>query len=247
MKSKKPTFFVFSPFLPLCFAIIVQEMNFLFAFLVSKQYLCRYFKTRDMELKCPQCGKWMAVSQEELVIHDCQVVCPQCLAVCQYEGGALVVRDDSDAPYRHNAAVESDKRETAKFCHSCGKKLPEGISFCPYCGVDLSAPFEAAAPEPVVEPKPVVHAPEPVREERPEPVPERQSTPEPSATHQSRPRVEDKLRTITQHYSVAHPHPQQHGTMPGTTFKIVAYTVIALLLILLVYIIIAGLSIEPSM
>ena len=98
-----------------------EQKAFLFAFLAAKQYLCRYFNDKDMELKCPQCGKWMAVSQEELVMHDCQVVCPQCLSVCQYEGGALVVRNDSDAPYRHNAVVESSKTETARFCHSCGK------------------------------------------------------------------------------------------------------------------------------
>ena len=230
-------------------------MNFLFAFLVSKQYLCRYFKTRDMELKCPQCGKWMAVSQEELVIHDCQVVCPQCLAVCQYEGGALVVRDDSDAPYRHNATVESDKRDTAKFCHSCGKKLPEGISFCPYCGADLSAPFEAEAPEP----EPVApREPEPETPQEPSPTSrgsatapsapaERQQAPEPAAPRQSQPRVEDKLRTIAHHYSVTRPHPHQQDTMPSQTFKIVAYAIIALLVFLLVYIIFAGLSIEPSM
>ena len=144
----------------------------------SKQYLCGYFK-KDyrMELKCPQCGKWMAVSQEELLIHDCQVVCPQCLAVCLYEGGELVVRDDSYAPYRHNAAVESDKREVTKFCHSCGKKLPEGISFCPYCGVDLSAPFESPNEKkeepvqlaaPVQSKKPV----EPVKQEKPAEKPE---------------------------------------------------------------------------
>lgn len=191
----------------------------------------------------------MAVSQEELVIHDCQVVCPQCLAVCQYEGGALVVRDDSDAPYRHNATVESDKRDTAKFCHSCGKKLPEGISFCPYCGVDLSAPFETAPIEPVVEPQPVApRQPEPVREEqRPDPVPEPQPRPEAVTARQAQPRVEDKLRTITQHYSAAHPHPHQQGAMPGPVFKIVAYSVIVLLLLLLVYIIYSGLSVEPTL
>ena len=209
-----------------------------------------------MELKCPQCGKWMAVSQEELVIHDCQVVCPQCLAVCQYEGGALVVRNDSDAPYRRNAAVEIDKTPQNKtFCYSCGKKLPEGISFCPYCGADLRAPFDAAAPEPVVvEPKPAV-------QQKPEPKPEPVSKPEPRQPEEAtalrskpqetprthnEPGLEDKLRTINHHYSIAHPHPQQHGTMPGTAFKIVAYTVIGLLLALLVYIIYAGLSIEPK-
>ena len=202
-----------------------------------------------MELKCPKCGKWMAVSQEELVIHDCQVVCPQCLAVCQYEGGALVVRDDSDAPYRHNAAVESDTRDTAKFCHSCGKKLPEGISFCPYCGADLSAPFQSPEPEPTVVPEPVRQPepkPEPVHSQREEAPAER---PEPKETPRAKtePRVEEKLRTIAHHYNRMHPQLQQHGTMPSRGFKIFAYITIALLLLLLIYIIYAGLSIEPNL
>ncbi len=204
-----------------------------------------------MELKCPQCGKWMAVSQEELLIHDSQVVCPQCLAVCQYENGGLVVRDDSDAPFRHNAAVDSSKFETtARFCHSCGKKLPEGISFCPYCGADLSAPFEAETP---VEPAPAPSTPAKPRE--PEPV----AQPAPVATTPKKqpqqreevrkpiPQVENSLRTIPRQYSSMHPQLHQHGTMPSTRFKIFAYAVIALLLALLVFIIIAGSSIEPSM
>lgn len=203
-----------------------------------------------MELKCPQCGKWMAVSQEELVIHDCQVVCPQCLAVCQYQGGALVVRDDSDAPYRHNATVESDTRDTAKFCHSCGKKLPEGISFCPYCGADLSAPFDEPAPQPVEEPKPEpqpIPQPEVKREEPTETKPVRQQPTEEPVVRQTRPRVEDKLRTVSHHYNSMHPHMHRHDTMPSRGFKIFAYSIIALLLLLLVYIIYSGLSIEPSM
>ena len=192
----------------------------------------------------------MAVSQEELLTHDSQVVCPQCLAVCLYENGNLVVRNDSDAPYRHNATVESEKVETARFCHSCGKQLPAGISFCPYCGVDLSAPFENAnpAPEPKPAPKP---APKPVREEE-----------KPAATHETKPRpqaeashrrassspVEDKLRTITHHYGGSMHHAHHHeDAMPGTAFKVFAWIAIALLLILLAYIIIAGLRIEPAM
>ena len=180
-----------------------------------------------MELKCPQCGKWMAVSQEELVIHDCQVVCPQCLAVCSYEGGVLVVRDDSDAPYRHTAPVVKTQpkiqTETSRFCHSCGKELPEGISFCPYCGADLKAPFDgkkAAAPEATV-PKP-----------------------EPSHTPVRKP--EDKLRNVPRQYSSVHPRLHQNGTMPGPLFKFVAYTIIIALIALLIYIIIAGASIEPA-
>ena len=42
------------------------------------------------------------------------------------------------------------------------------------------------------------------------------------------------------------PHLHQNGTMPSTAFKVFAYIVIALLLILLAYIIYAGMSLEPA-
>ena len=202
-----------------------------------------------MELKCPQCGKWMAVSQEELVIHDCQVVCPQCLAVCQYEGGVLVVRDDSDAPYRHNATVETAKAETAAhFCYSCGKQLPEGISFCPYCGADLNAPFEHETPK-KPEPAPAAVKPQPkpaVKQEAPAPAMTEKPRREEPTQRDTSTLVEDKLRTVTHQYRAMHPHIHQNGTMPSATFKFFAYAAIILLLILLVYIIIAGSSIETT-
>jgi len=205
-----------------------------------------------MELRCPQCGKWMAVSQEELVMHDCQVVCPQCLAICQYEGGELVVRDDSDAPYRHTASASTSapQHETSRFCHSCGKQLPGGISFCPYCGADLSAPF-SDTPQPAAAPAASSEPPAPRPAPKPAPVKEKSSPapvePTPSRQGNAPSRVEDNLRTITRHYSSAHPHLHQNGTMPGKTFKIVAYAIIVALLVLLAYIIIAGNSIEPAM
>ncbi len=195
-----------------------------------------------MELKCPQCGKWMAVSQEELVIHDCQVVCPQCLAVCSYENGALVVRDDSDAPYRHTVSVETPKQDNSRYCHACGKQIPAGISFCPYCGVDLMAPFNGAPSQPAVT-EPAEPAPEPVMPAAPaEEKPQRQSASRRQPAHQ----VEDNLRSMTHHYSTMRPHLHQNGTMPGRTFKIVAYAAIVVLLLVLVCIIVAGLDIEPA-
>ena len=194
-----------------------------------------------MELQCPQCSKWMAVSQEELVIHDCQVVCPQCLAVCSYENGTLVVRDDSDAPYRHTANAGTVNQDASKFCHSCGKQLPSGISFCPYCGADLKAPFDVVQPEPQPQPVPSP-APEPKKQPEPVVVEERPAVQRPSSSQ-----VEDKLRTMPHRYNSMHPHLHQHGTMPSTAFKVVAYVVIAILLILLVWIIIAGSSIETAM
>ena len=186
----------------------------------------------------------MAVSQEELVMHDCQVVCPQCLAVCQYEGGVLVVRDDSDAPYRHTAVVDTPKRDDSRFCYSCGKQLPAGISFCPYCGADLNAPFDKQE-----EPAPQIHhtpEPQPIEPKR-EPEPQRdRPIKEEKPQHQDQPasHVEEKLRTIAHHYTSTQPRLHQNGTMPGPAFKFFAYTAIILLLVLLVYIIYAGLSIE---
>ena len=219
-----------------------KNANFL-VFVFSLHYLCTHISVKIMELKCPQCGKWMAVSQEELVIHDCQVVCPQCLAICHYEGGVLVARDDSDAPYRHTASVSVSQQDQSKFCHSCGKKLPSGISFCPYCGADLNAPFYEPKPEPVPsQPEPEVKPEEP-QEPKPAPVEERPKQ-EAAKPHKTSHHVEDKLRTVARHYTGAHPHLHQNGTQPGTAFKIIAYTIIALLLALLVYIIIAGASIE---
>lgn len=194
-----------------------------------------------MELKCPQCGKWMAVSQEELVRHDCQVVCPQCLAVCQYEGGQLVVRDDSDAPYRHTANVDVVTTEKSNYCYHCGKKLPSGISFCPYCGADLRAPFHTQEPTPEVkDPAPVKEKKRPVEQQQPS----RQSSPSQQQPVQQSTMVEDKLRTMNRRYKTMHPHIHQNGTMPGKAFKFVAYAIITILILLLIAIIFAGSTLD---
>ncbi len=190
----------------------------------------------------------MAVSLEELMTHDSQVVCPQCLAVCQYQNGTLVARDDSDAPYRHIATVDTTtKHDNSNYCYHCGKQLPAGISFCPYCGADLSAPFDkqetSAIKPPVKEPQPEVK-PQPVQEKPQLAVRKPQAaTPPP----EDRNRVEEKLRTVSRHYTSVHPRLHQNGTMPGLAFKIVAYAIIAILLILLVVIIVAGNSLEPAL
>ena len=59
--------------------------------------------------------------------------------------------------------------------------------------------------------------------------------------------AEDKLRTMPRHYNEGvRPRLHQNGTLPSRTFKLIAYAVIAVLIILLLCIIIAGLNIEPS-
>ena len=193
-----------------------------------------------MELKCPQCGKWMAISQEELVMHDSQVVCPQCLAVCVYDDGKLVVRNDSDAPYRHTATAKI--QNNTRFCHQCGRELPNGISFCPYCGADLKAPFVKAEPE--IKPKNTEEQAAPKATPEPVKASAEKRTSNVANKRQPTSEVEDKLRTVSHRYNSVHPHLQQNGTKPGMAFKIIAYTLIVLLLALLVAIIIAGINIE---
>jgi len=189
----------------------------------------------------------MAVSQEELVMHDSQVVCPQCLAVCRYENGVLVVRDDSDAPYRHTATVDSSSHDKqSRFCHNCGKQLPAGISYCPYCGTDLGAPFDKEQPQEEKRTAATPAAQPPVTAPQRDPAkkadaPQEKKRPTPAAGND---RVEEKLRTMSHHYTSVHPHLHQNGTMPGTAFKVVAYIVIALLLALLGLIIYAGNTLE---
>lgn len=185
----------------------------------------------------------MEVSQEELVIHDCQVVCPQCLAVCRYENGALVVGGiDSETTSRRTANVGTTSHNQAKFCHNCGKQLPSGISFCPYCGADLKMSLDTPLPDD--NPKPAVQ--QPVEKKKPEPVVTTEPKPAPRRQEQAN-LVEDKLRSMNRHYTSMHPRLHQHGTMPSPRFKFIAYAAIIILLVILVWIIIAGLNIEPTM
>ena len=79
---------------------------------------------------------------------------------------------------------------------------------------------------------------EPVQEEKePQPV---------ASSRKQGASMEDKLRTMTHRYNSTQPRLHQNGTMPGTAFKIIAYTIIVALLALLVWIIIAGINIETS-
>lgn len=184
----------------------------------------------------------MSISQEELAIHDHQVVCPQCLAVCRYHDGALSVRDTSEQPARRSPGRSTSIQEATRYCHSCGKQLPRGIKFCPYCGADLMAPFIATQAEPAATATVGTVEPQPAKKGKPATI---EPQPKP-ATGQSGNKVEDKLRTIPHRYNRAGIHLHQNGTMPSKTFKTVAYLVIALLLLLLVGIIIAGNMIEPA-
>ena len=93
-----------------------------------------------MEYKCPHCGKSSDISAEELVLHGGSVVCPQCLEVYVVDGyGEMSIDQASSARLRAVAAAET----AYAYCFHCGKKIPVGINYCPWCGLSL-APAVAA-------------------------------------------------------------------------------------------------------
>lgn len=104
-----------------------------------------------MNLSCPHCGKNVSISPEELAVTGGVVICPQCLAQFAAEGVDLPkVERHEPAPV---ASAEHDNRGSERFCYGCGKELPDhqGLRFCPFCGVPLLANEQSQpAREPVV-------------------------------------------------------------------------------------------------
>ena len=104
-----------------------------------------------MNLSCPHCGKNVSISPEELAVTGGVVICPQCLAQFVAEGVDLPkVERHEPAPV---ASAEHDNRGSERFCYGCGKELPDhqGLRFCPFCGVPLLANEQSQpAREPVV-------------------------------------------------------------------------------------------------
>lgn len=92
-----------------------------------------------MDLSCPHCGKNVSISPEELAVTSGVVICPQCLAQFAAEGVELPQVQHHEPttavvtePVRGEGAAE-------RFCYGCGKELPnhQGLRFCPFCGVPL--------------------------------------------------------------------------------------------------------------
>lgn len=80
-----------------------------------------------MLFECPQCGKVIDMTLEELALSKKVVVCPQCLNEFLAQGV------DIPASMLRTKAATSNARQL--YCHSCGESLPvEGLKFCPYCG-----------------------------------------------------------------------------------------------------------------
>lgn len=89
-----------------------------------------------MLFECPQCGKIIDMTLEELALSKKVVVCPQCL------NEFLAQNVDIPASMlRTNVATRSAQKQL--YCHCCGESLPvAGLKFCPYCGAsqNLAAP-----------------------------------------------------------------------------------------------------------
>lgn len=82
----------------------------------------------------------MHVSDEEVALHGGSVVCPQCLAV--YTVGDVDV--SPDAVIASRTATATEPAISYGYCYSCGKKIPAGINYCPFCGKSLSQEAIAA-------------------------------------------------------------------------------------------------------
>ena len=98
-----------------------------------------------MLFECPQCGKVIDMTLEELALSKKVVVCPQCLNEFLAQGV-----DIPASMLRANVATTRASRQL--YCHSCGESLPiAGLKFCPYCGAsqNLAAPAASTADKPV--------------------------------------------------------------------------------------------------
>ena len=91
-----------------------------------------------MKTTCPQCGKIMDVSSEELALRDGRVVCPQCLNDYQ-------AVDPATLP-KVVVPVEQHQEPTSRtphYCPHCGEDIGRVIHFCPYCGKSLIVDSES--------------------------------------------------------------------------------------------------------
>ena len=187
-----------------------------------------------MERKCPQCGKSITVSPEELAMHDNQVVCPQCLSVYHVEGNTLTPQQVSTTRGTSHAGAGHG------YCYNCGKPLPSGINFCPYCGVDLMKPFAGTVAE------------QPVQEQV-EQQPSQASAADDKSTSDTSSRQNytsrergDILRQMNSYRDAVNAdHARKHGKA-SPRFQAFAWTLIVLLAVLFVCIVIAGNNIQPA-
>ncbi len=117
-----------------------------------------------MTYKCPQCGKQLDISQNELARNGCRVVCPQCLADFEPEG---IDRRAIEA------LVDKKAEPEPTCCGHCGHTLPAvGLRYCPWCGKSLDTTIDAEPAAPAPQAGTHVTIAEPQQPQQPEPVQE---------------------------------------------------------------------------
>lgn len=94
-----------------------------------------------MEYKCPQCGKVILLSHDELVSQGHLVVCPQCLSefeVAPAAPDAEKLGEGASGYGRHTVDISvqpANRQAYATFaCTVCGNQLQSNFNFCPFCG-----------------------------------------------------------------------------------------------------------------
>lgn len=92
-----------------------------------------------MDYKCPQCGKVIVLSAEELMAQGNLVVCPQCLSEFVGDANAPVSRPDAEKyNYGCQNGAELPVSQTnvgnKVRCRYCGANIDKDCNFCPKCG-----------------------------------------------------------------------------------------------------------------
>lgn len=92
-----------------------------------------------MKRTCPECGKKMYISPEELEARNGVAVCPQCLAMFYPNGRPEDDNTDANPGGHHGRADRTvGDAHTYRYCYRCGEQLPGNVPYCPYCGEHLS-------------------------------------------------------------------------------------------------------------
>ena len=99
-----------------------------------------------MEYKCPQCGKIIVRSHDELVSQGHLVVCPQCLSEFEVAPTAPEVGSHGAGTYGYGQPTAEAPSQSAAHqsyaifaCTVCGNQVQSNFNYCPFCGRRIGA------------------------------------------------------------------------------------------------------------
>lgn len=186
-----------------------------------------------MEQRCPECGKLLQISAEELHLHGGVVVCPQCLS--EFHTGDLPAEVDASTLLSRSLKVVPEHL-TYTYCHQCGMKIPQGVHYCPYCGHMLKVVGDVAPLMPEEQPLPDMEPSVLVQPAEPDTAPEVAKEDTPAAEEpDGRKTVQRPWSPVLPNYRyLSHHNHAKDKASPG--FCLVSLLVILLLLAVLAYI-----------